>query len=349
TMAHVAYPSTPNFKNFKTDYLRALDWERPQEDSEQPEPDQAPRRRPPSRATFFGMVKLHGTNATVVFRNGNPRDAQIQARSWVIQDNKKDNCGTYALLSKAPLSSLVEQILAVRGQGDSFQEIYICGEIAGKGVQKGVAIVALERFFAIFNIRIDGHWVDMRKYKNCSLPEYRIYNLAQYKTFEVEIDFRAPTAAVLDLMNQYTADVYEACPFGAAFVDGAGKPVTGRGEGLVWTMVSEGNREFDDTLLVNFKTKGENFATTSQGPKVPKNVDAGAAGAVEQFADYALAERRYEQGIEYLEGEQARQGLAINGYDVKLTGPFIKWVTDDAIKEERNEMVRLGVPEKDAR
>lgn len=56
----------------------------------------------------------------------------------------QDNCGTYALLSKAPLSSLVEQILAVRGQGDSFQEIYICGEIAGKGVQKGVAIVALE-------------------------------------------------------------------------------------------------------------------------------------------------------------------------------------------------------------
>lgn len=51
--------------------------------------------------------------------------------------------GTYALLSKAPLSSLVDQILAVRGQSH-FQEIYIAGEIAGRGVQKGVALVAIE-------------------------------------------------------------------------------------------------------------------------------------------------------------------------------------------------------------
>ncbi|KAF8206457.1 hypothetical protein K438DRAFT_1817236 [Mycena galopus ATCC 62051] len=318
---HIAYPSTPNFKNFKTDYVRALDWNGAWEEGSEVE---ASRRRPPTRATFFGTVKLHGTNATIVFRNGNARHAQIQSRSWVIEDTKKDNCGTYALLSKAPLSSLIDQILAVRGQGDFFQEIYICGEIAGKGVQKGVAIVAMERFFAIFNIRIDGRWVDMRQYKDCGLPEHRVFNVAQYKTFEVDIDFRQPTTEVHDLMDKYTAEVYDACPFGAAF-------------GIVWTMVrspymdeSDG-REFDETVLKE------------------KNVDPQTANAVAQFADYALAERRYEQGIEYLEGEQARQGLTINGYDVKLTGAFIKWVTDDAIKEERNEMVRLGVPEKDAR
>jgi hypothetical protein len=213
----------------------------------------------------------------------------------------------------------------------------------------------LQRFFAIFNIRIDDHWVDMRQYKTCSLPDHRIFNVAQYKTFEVEIDFRAPTDAVHELMNQYTEEVCEACPFGGAFVDAAGKPVTGPGEGIVWTMVrspymDEGeDREFDDTFLVNFKTKGENFATTSRAPKELKNADPNAAHLAAQFADYALAERRFEQGIEYLEGEQARQGLPISGYDIKLTGAFIKWVTEDAIKEERNEMVRLGVAEKDAK
>jgi hypothetical protein len=156
-------------------------------------------------------------------------------------------------------------------------------------------------------------------------------------------------------MNQYTEEVCEACPFGGAFVDAAGKPVTGPGEGIVWTMVrspymDEGeDREFDDTFLVNFKTKGENFATTSRAPKELKNADPNAAHLAAQFADYALAERRFEQGIEYLEGEQARQGLPISGYDIKLTGAFIKWVTEDAIKEERNEMVRLGVAEKDAK
>ncbi|KAJ6513274.1 hypothetical protein C8R45DRAFT_1154368, partial [Mycena sanguinolenta] len=350
-MVHIPYPSTPNFKNFKVDYVRALDGERPQDEGSASE---SPRKRPPTRATFLGTVKLHGTNATIVFRNGDARNAQIQSRSWILQDIKKDNNGTYALLSKAPLFSLVEQILAVRGQGDSFEEIYICGEVAGKGVQKGVAIVAMERFFAIFNIRIDGRWVDMRQYKGCSLPEHRIFNLAQYKTFEVDIDFRAPTTAVHDLMNEYTAEVYEACPFAAAFVE-SGMPVTGRGEGIVWTMVrspymdqSDG-RDFDDTILVNFKTKGENFATTSQAPREQKNVDPGTASAIAQFADYSITERRYEQGIEHLEAEQAQKGLPINGYDVKLTGSFIKWVTEDAIKEERNEMVRLGVPEKDAK
>jgi hypothetical protein len=367
-MAHIAYPSTPNFKNFKTDYVRALTQPRTS-DSEVSDP--TPGKRPPAKATFFGTVKLHGTNATVVFRDGNKVDPQIQSRSWIIESGKKDNLGTFALLSSAPLPSLVDQILAVRGQGSQFEEIYICGEVAGRGVQKGVAIVALEvwiiyllipssdthpqRFFAIFNIRIDGHWVDMRQYKSCALPNHRIYNVAQYKTFQVDIDFRENTAAVHQLMIQYTAEVCETCPFGSAFVDQGGQPVTGPGEGIVWTMVrtpfmdeGEGG-EFDDTVLCNFKTKGETFDTTSRAKEPHKFVNPGLAEAITQFADYALAERRFEQGIEYLEGEQAREGRPVDGYDAKFTGAFIKWVTEDTIKEERNEMERLGVPERDAK
>ncbi|KAJ7475827.1 hypothetical protein FB451DRAFT_1244904 [Mycena latifolia] len=352
-MAHIAYPSTPNFKNFKTDYVHALN-RYLQDDlapSDSDVSDPIPEKRPPTKATFFGSVKLHGTNATIVFHNGNKAHPQIQSRSWVIESTKKDNLGTFALLSAAPLASLVDQILAVRGQGSHFRELYICGEIAGKGVQKGVALVALERFFAIFNIRIDGHWVDMRQYKSCSLPKHRIYNIAQYKTFEVDIDFRADTTAVHELMTQYTTAVCEACPFGAAFFDNAGRPVTGPGEGIVWTMVRslDEDGELDDTILCNFKTKGEKFTTTNAPREPQKNANPAVADATAQFADYALAERRFEQGIEYLEGEQGRVGKPVDGYDVKLTGAFIKWVTEDAIKEERNEMERLGVPEKEAK
>ncbi|KAJ7158777.1 hypothetical protein C8R46DRAFT_400626 [Mycena filopes] len=353
-MAHILYPSTPSFKNFRTDYVRALDW-RPQDDGAE-SPDTSaptPRKRPPTRATFMGTVKLHGTNATIVFSNGDTSHPQIQSRSWIITDSKKDNCGTFALLSKAPLASLVNQVLAVHGT-THFDEIYIAGEIAGRGVQKGIAIVALERFFAIFNIRIDGRWVDMRQYKSCSLPDHRIYNLAQYKTFEVDIDFRNSTEDVFERMNAFTTEVYDSCPFAAAF-DDAGQPISGRGEGIVWTMVrsafmdEDEDREFDDTFLCNFKTKGEKFAATAHAPKEQRILDPKLADAVTQFADYALGERRFEQGIEYLEGEQARQGNPISPYDMKLTGAFIKWVTADAIKEERNEMERLGVPEKEAK
>ncbi|KAJ6619728.1 hypothetical protein B0H10DRAFT_1143498 [Mycena sp. CBHHK59/15] len=357
-MDHIPYPSTRNFLNFKTDYIRTLD---PQHltpvhsDSESlsPPPSSPPQKMPPSKATFFGTVKLHGTNATVVFHNNDKRHPQIQARSWIIESTKKDNMGTYTLLSAAPLSSLVDQILAVRGQS-SFSEIYICGEIAGRGVQKGVAITAMERFFAIFNIRIDGYWCDMRDYKSCSLPKHRIYNVAQYKTFQVDIDFRVDTAATFELMKKYTAEVYEECPFGSAFADPATRlKFTGRGEGIVWTMVPSSfmdeGVEFDDTVLYNFKTKGEQFTATSRAPREHKESDSGMVAAAVEFADFALGERRFEQGIEYLEGEQARTDKPIRGYDIKLTGMFIKWVVEDAMKEEENERVKLGVGEKEAK
>ncbi|KAJ7773243.1 hypothetical protein B0H16DRAFT_1230799, partial [Mycena metata] len=351
--AHIAYPSTPNFQNFKADYVHALD-RRPEDEDAESSDVFASRKRPPTRATFVGTVKLHGTNATIVFNDGDKHHPQIQSRSWILTDTKKDNCGTYALLSKAPLASLVDQILAIHGD-TTFREVFIAGEVAGKGVQKGVAITALERFFAIFNIRIDGRWVDMRQYKTCGLPDHRIYNVAQYKAFEVDIDFRQPTAEVHERMNQYTTEVYDKCPFSATFVDGRGQPISGRGEGIVWTMVrspfmdEDEDREFDDTFLCNFKTKGEQFSATANAPKEPKVLNPVLADAVVQFVDYALAERRLEQGIEYLEGEQAREGKPIAGFNIKLTGAFMKWVTEDTIKEERNEMERLGVPEKDAK
>ncbi|KAJ7603790.1 hypothetical protein DFH06DRAFT_1256106 [Mycena polygramma] len=312
-MAHIAYPSTPNFKNFKTDY------------------------RPPTKATFFGTVKLHGTNATLVFGNGRKVNPQIQSRSWVITDNKKDNCGTFALLSKAPLSALVDQILAVRGEGPKFREIYIAGEIAGKGVQKGVAIVAWSASSRFSNIRIDGHWMDMRNTE--------FFNVAQYKTFEVDIDFRSHDSDPQTHGRIHGGGCTKSVPFGSSFVDGAGQPISGRGEGIVWTMVrspymdeSDG-REFDDTMLVNFKTKGETFSATSQTPKEQKNLDPNVAKAAVEFADYALAERRFEQVSSIWRG---------NRHD-RANRAFIKWVTEDAIKEERNEMERLAVPEKEAR
>ncbi|KAJ7104179.1 hypothetical protein B0H15DRAFT_757508, partial [Mycena belliarum] len=346
--AHIAYPSTPNFNNFKTDYVRALNLQL-QGDAAPNSDEHIPKSRLPTKATFFGTVKLHGTNATIVFRDGNRFRPQIQSRSWIIESNRKDNLGTYALLSAAPLYSLVDQILAVRGHGSHFEEIYVCGEIAGKGVQKDVAIGALERFFAIFNIRIDGRWVDMRQYKSCSLPEYRVYNTAQYRTFEIDIDFQVETTVISEQMDQYTAEVCDECPFGAAFVDTAGTQISGPGEGIVWTMVqtlfmNEGGA-FDATTLHNFKTKGEKFATTSTPRNRQENNDPAVSDATVQFANYALGERRFEQGIEYLEAKQTHDGKLVDAYDIKLTGAFIKWVTEDAVKEERNEMERLGVTE----
>jgi hypothetical protein len=354
---HIPYPSTPTFANFKIDYIRALNYT-PTTTTIQQQADPAASSnpggdgRPPKRGTFVGTVKLHGTNASIVFKNGEKAHPQIQARTWVVS-RERDNSGTHRLLSAAPLSILVDEILRIRNKGSNFSEIFIVGEMAGKGIQKDVAINHIQPFFAIFNLRIDGKWVDIREYKTVALPKHRVFNLAQYKTFVVQIDFEKDTIAVEAEMERYTAEVDNKCPFSAVFVDAGGKKLSGPGEGIVWTMVrpddannTDKGHSFDDTRLRNFKTKGERFSTV-RAPRKPKT---NASGPAAQFAVYALAERRFEQGIEFLEQEQARTGRKVKGvFDRNLVGAFVKWVTEDAIREERNKMERMGVSEKDAR
>ncbi len=202
---HVAYPSTPSFDNFKRDYLRALKYNPPEGSpqgggSDDLLEDVQLRSRPPRRGAFIGTIKLHGTNASIVYTKGAKRLPQIQARTWVIEDGK-DSMGTRALLSKAPLHELVDEILRIH-KSETFEEIYVVGEVAGRGIQKGVAITNLEPFFAIFNVRINGNWVDIRDYKSVALPKYRIFNVAQYPTFAITIDFRVETEAILAEMEK---------------------------------------------------------------------------------------------------------------------------------------------------
>ncbi|EJD46960.1 hypothetical protein AURDEDRAFT_151466 [Auricularia subglabra TFB-10046 SS5] len=340
TDAFVAYPSTPAFAAFRKDYVFAL----------KAAADGTAATRLPSRAKFLGTVKLHGTNATVVFRKNNKRAPQFQSRSRVI-DAKTDNCGTVAHLSLAPLHELVGQILRVSG-AKTFEEIMVAGEVAGVGIQKGVAIAHIPRLFAIFNIRIDGVWVDMRRYAAVSLPAHRIFNLAAWPTYEVEIDFTLATNDVNVRMMSLTDDVVRECPVGHALASEAlqtkGKqPIIWAGEGIVWTLVEslEDGVGFDRSRLYNFKTKGKAFSTTAHAPKLLPSADAVAKA--QAFAQYALAERRFEQGIEFVEEELALVGKkGESPYQFEMFSKFAKWVLEDAIREERYKMEEMGVDEK---
>lgn len=356
---HIPYPSTLSFDNFKQSYIRALTYTKPVDDESEDKPvddeDIKLISRPPRVGTFLGTIKLHGTNATIVFVDGNRRTPQLQARTWVIADTQ-DNQGTRALLSKAPLHQLIDEILRIKG-ADTFKEIYIAGEVAGKGIQKGVAISEMERFFAIFNIRVNGEWVDMREFNTVSIPSYRIFNIAQYPTFTITADFRIDTTPVLEKMMEYTMNVAKECPFGASFMGKDGKKFSGVGEGIVWTLVEskDSERPLKKDILWNFKTKGEQFSTTNAthtSGNNPKAVNTSISPAVMLFADYALTDRRFEQGLEYLLSEQSRKGVPEpdqNPLDIKGIGQFLKWVADDAIKEERNKMKELNADEKGVR
>jgi len=354
----IAYGHTPDLKNFVKSYTRAL-----RRGNEPPDVDGQPQPRVPSRGKFFGMVKLHGTNTTIVFRKayGNaPLSAathHFQSRNRNI-DAATDNCGTVAHLSQTPLIELVKQIMLKHsGSVDTnWTEILVVGETAGHGIQKGVAIAHVPRLFAIFNIRINGQWVDMRRFKDVALKEHRIFNLAAWPTYEMDIDFENDDLEkVQTKLMELTDEVVRACPVGLALqaeldskVVGRGPPQTG--EGVVWTMVEslDENVRLDRHALTNFKVKGEAFFTTTKKPTPAPPEDEVAKA--EAFAQYALGERRFEQGIEFVQDHLVKAGTPHQTpYQKRLTATFIRWVADDAMREEEITWMEMGVVEQRAR
>jgi RNA ligase len=344
-MAFISYPSTPDFAKFKRDLL----YDPISSDGS----EQADYEGYKPKGIFIGTVKLHGTNVSIIYTMSDRTTPQFQSRNQIITP-VKDNMGAAAFLSRAPLRALIDEVMRIYGQED-FAEVLIAGEWAGEGIQKGVALSSLPRFYAIFNIRIDGHWVDLRKYKAVHSPEHRIYNIINFTTYSIEIDFQTDTSAMFAEMEKLTAQVAMRCPVGAELTEDLSalvgaldisgskkkKPVAvSTGEGIVWTLVPE--PPFD-TILYNFKTKAEQFLTASKVPKEPNVGRSGELTKAKDFADFALAERRYEQGVEYL------QEIGKDPKDMKNVGEFIRWMTTDVIKEEGWRMEEMGTNEQDVK
>jgi hypothetical protein len=271
-MEFVAYPSTPDFFKFTN-----------------------PKYIKPTKGTsFVGTVKLHGTNASILCRSSPTLTFQYQSRNKVISTLPgDDNAGTAAFFSTLPMSTIINEILRIR-RVENFEEIFIAGEWTGTGIQSGVAVAYLERFFAIFNIRVDGHWVDIRDYKTVHLPRHRVYNIANFKTYEIDINVHdaADCGRAYNLMKKYTLEVANSCPVGNALLEPEGaKPILKKGapqvfggEGIVWTMVP--TPEYD-TQLFKFKTKADQFVpVNAKASKRPPPVNG--AEKVAAFVDYVL-------------------------------------------------------------
>lgn len=336
--AHTPYPHTLTFESFVSRHVPAL--------------KEAARKGEalpfPSKARFMGTLKLHGYNATIVFRQNDAHTPIFQSRNRVV--TSQDTGPIPSQLSNRPLHLLVEAAMRIYTSSASlppdtpFSEIMIAGEVAGRDIYRNVAINRIPRFFCIFNIRIDGVWVDMRRYADVCLPEERIFNIMNWKTWDVVIDFFEDTTAVSRWLYQVTEEVERECPFAASFTDSAGKKISGIGEGLVWTMIPFEGEEWppNRTVLWNFKTKGERFEVVSRVKLTPpKDPDALKLAAV--FVDYAITEARFEQGIEYLR----EMGFLEQGKG--STMQFVKWVENDVIEEEWEKMIEIGAEEKKVR
>lgn len=280
------------------------------------------REAPKETLKFVGTVKLHGTNASVVLDNeGN---IYTQSKKNIITP-EQDNYGFAQYVEdnkEHAFKPMLARIFSSIEYNNKFEYIAVYGEWCGKGIQDKVAITQLDKMFVIFGIKYgmdgEGHWLDLKN-MDVTYPEQRVFNIFDFKHYEIDIDFRYPET-VQTILTEITEEVENECPVGKHF------GVSGLGEGVVWT-----NHEHH----LQFKVKGQKHSVT----KVKKlaKVDTEKVENIRKFIEYAVTENRLEQGANEVSPE----------FDIKKLGDFIRWIFNDVVKEESDTMADNGIDKKE--
>lgn len=288
---------------------------------------------PKPTLTFKGTVKLHGTNAGVSYN----KDGGFwsQSRENIITP-EKDNAA-FAFFAQSNLGSFMAlmNIVHYREKLDTSKNtVTIYGEWCGGNIQKGVGITNLPKSFFIFGVKVTPHteteeelkanpayWVD---YSDLKAPDYRIFNIDDYPTYSIDIDFNMP-ALVQNQLSELTIAVEEECPVAKAF------GFSGIGEGIVWSTEVKG-------IVHRFKVKGERHSSSKV--KTLASVDVEKLEGIQKFVEYAVTESRFKQSLENVFPND-------EPIDVKKMGDVIRWVVNDITKEEMDTMVANNIEPKD--
>jgi hypothetical protein len=274
--------------------------------------------------TFRGSVKMHGTNAGIVFMyrpNLGEYQMHTQSKGGIITPTK-DNMGFSAFAFAGGIGlDLLPQILELTDGKPEVIRVY--GEWVGGKIQKGTPFNSLDRMFVIFGIKADNIWLPEDNLVKVKLPKKNIYNILDYPTFNITIDFNNPKEAA-EIMGDLVTTVEEECPVGKAF--GIEKGV---GEGIVWVCTTEGwggSRYW-------FKTKGDKHKSSGTKEKVP--VDIERLNSISELVDSFLTESRLMQGLDQMRENNQE-------FSRKSTGFYVQWVSLDIVKEELDTIVGNG-------
>lgn len=285
---------------------------------------------------FKGSVKLHGTNAGVCYTQN--EGVWYQSRENIITP-QSDNAGFafFAESKKSVFDELFAQVIDKANVDATLNTISIYGEWCGGNIQKGVGITNLPKSFFIFGVKITPHnvenlekapsayWVDHSYLRS---PENLIYNINDYETFEIDIDFNTPQLVQNQIID-WTIAVENECPVAKAF----GFPNT-IGEGIVFSYTTE------DGERLSFKSKGTKHSNSKV--RTLKEVDDEKINKCINVANSVCTSWRLEQifnqTFNTLNGGQA---------DIKKIGEFLKAVMFDVIKEESDVIADAGLEPKD--
>jgi len=332
---HISFPSIEKFSNIVTSVNRTYNFVG-LDDNGDAIYDYS---KPKPVLTFKGTVKLHGTNAGVCFNTNGGIWAQSRTNIITV-DN--DNAG-FAFFVDSHIEDFKALLLEVVNKLDlncAENTVSIYGEWCGGNIQKGVAITNLEKSFFIFGVKISpivdsqdaeavknnpAYWVDS---SYLSKPESRIFNIEDYKTYSIDIDFNTPQLSQNNIIDM-TLEVEEECPVGKAF------GFSGIGEGIVFSHMTSDGKKY------TFKSKGEKHSAKSKVNTL-KPVDDARINQIIGVVNKVTPAWRLEQMLE-------KQFDLINGgeIDVKQMGAYIKLVISDIIKEETDVLLEAKVEPKD--
>ena len=311
-MKHIAYPSIEQYRNAirqVADHSRYAG----RDANGDPVFDHT---KPLPTLKYRGTVKLHGTNAGVVFDRG-AGEFWAQSRENIITP-AKDNAGfaTFAYGQKEKLAQLTEHIPG--------NELIIFGEWCGGSIQKGVAIAQLTKRFVIFGVQVDGKWLDDAMLSTIKeAADSGIHNILDYPSWEIDIDFNNPEQ-VQNKLVELTLEIERECPVAKAM--GA----TGIGEGIVWKCTTPG---WEDPKFY-FKVKGEKHQSSKTTTLAP--VDIEKVNSIKAFAVAVATESRCRQAVEKLKAQGVKT-------DRTCLGLYVKWINDDIVKEDTDTAVASGI------
>lgn len=278
---------------------------------------------------FIGTVKIHGTNAGIRLTKDHRLVSMSRNNVLAIDSEMQgvDNNGFARYVMEN--SDFFRQALTRFKTKYGIEDVSVFGEWAGQGIQKGVAVSEVPKFFAPFSLQdsygqelpVTGREVDFSYLLN---HDIRVYPITVFTQYSVVIDSELPEPAQNFLVD-LTIAVEDECPVGAYF------GVKGVGEGVVWQGYAEGR-------LVRFKVKGEKHSVSKVRTLSP--VDIEKVESAQRFVESFVTDARLQQGIDYLN----EQGIAI---EMKNFGHYIKWVNTDVNKEEGDVLIESGLTMKD--
>lgn len=278
--------------------------------------------------TFKGTVKLHGTNSSVCYNVEN--GLWVQSRQHIITvENDNYDFAAFVDKNKEIFMSIIKDVMYKHKIDVNINIISIYGEWAGKGIQKNVGISEIEKAFFIFGVKISNpneedfksYWINSKDLKS---KENRIFNVEDYKTYEVEVDFNMPGLAQNEFA-EITEQVEKECPIAKSFgID------NGVGEGVVW-MINYKN------VNHRFKVKGAKHSVS----KVKKlaSIDIEKMNSIKDFVNYTVTENRFLQAIEIV--------FKDDEIDINKMGDFLRWIVNDINREEMDTMLENNLEPKE--